>query len=511
LPPRRITARRGAAKGVLLPFGLGRIGTRIGWNGAMPAFLTPDICIIGGGPAGLALARAARRYGASVVVVEKDPPGGDTSHAGAISARAFAAAARRAQALRTAAAFGITAGEPKINAREVFDYVHRVTTQRAAVDSAEQLRARGIELVPATARFLDARTIAAGDQQYRARRFVIATGARPIIPGVPGLADVPYFTSATILDNPRKLTHLVIIGSSPTAVELAQAYRRLGSGVTLLAATPPLANYDPELVEIALRRLADEGVDIRADTTPAAIEARSLGTGVVIRQGETEERLDASHILVAGEGRARVEELGVDKAGIQLTPTAGLVLDKRSRTTNRLVYAFGDATGAAEETHGLDSRADRLARHLLFRLPIDRRDPRLPRAVFTDPEIAEVGLSEAAARRRHARDFRVLRLSLAENDRARIENETYGLVKLMLAPTGRLLGASIVGTGAAEMISLFAYAIGNNMPLASFRNFVAPYPTLTAIARALADEAATRRRPENPLLARLLRLNRMLP
>lgn len=477
----------------------------------MPAFLTPDICIIGGGPAGLALARAARRYGAAVVVVEKDRPAADAPQAGAIAARALAAAARRAHALRTAEAFGIASPEPKINAREVFDYVHRVTAERALIDSAEQLRAREIELLPATARFLDARTLEAGDRQIRARRFVVATGAQPAIPEIPGLADVPFFTAATILDNPRKLTHLVILGGSPVAVELAQAYRRLGSEVTLLDPALPLANYDPELAEIALRRLADEGVDIRPETTPLAIEARNLGIGVVIRQGESEELLDASHILVAGEGRARIEELGIDKAGIQLTRTAGLVLDKRSRTTNRLVYAFGDATGAAEETHGLDSRADRLVRHLLFRLPMDRRDPRLPRAVFTDPEIAEVGLSEAAARRRHTKDFRVLRLSLAENDRARIENAAYGLVKLMLAPNGRLLGASIVGTGAGEMISLFAYAIGNDMPLSSFRNFVAPYPTLTAIARALADEAATRRRPESPLLARLLRLNRMLP
>jgi pyruvate/2-oxoglutarate dehydrogenase complex dihydrolipoamide dehydrogenase (E3) component len=477
----------------------------------MPAFLTPDICIIGGGPAGLALARAARRYGASVVVVERDPPGGDTPHAGAIPARAFAAAARRAQALRTAGVFGIAVGEPKVNAREVFDYVHRVTTGRAVVDSAEQLRAGGIELVSETAQFLDARTVAAGDRQVRARRFVIATGARPVIPDIPGLADVPYFTTATILDNPRKLTHLVILGASPTAVELAQAYRRLGSEVTLLAATLPLTNYDPELVEIALRRLADEGVDIRTDTTPASIEGRSLGIGVVIRQGEMEERLDASHILVADERQALVDGLGIERAGIQFTRAAGLMLDRHNRTTNRLVYAFGDATGAAEETHGLDNRADRLARHLLFRLPMDRRDPRLPRAVFTDPEIAEVGLSEAAARRRHATGFRVLRLSLAENDRARIENQTYGLVKLMLAPNGRLLGAGIVGTGAAEMIALFAYMIGNNMPLASFRNFVAPYPTLTAIARALADEAAMRGRPESAVLTRLLRLNRMLP
>jgi len=477
----------------------------------MPSFLTPDICVIGGGPAGLAVARAARRHGATVALVEKNRLGGAALHAGSIPAKALAAVARRAHILSTAGSFGIEAGELRVNARGVFDYVQRVIAESAPAVTAEQLRAREIEVVEASARFVDSRTLEAGEHRIRARRFVVATGAQPTIPEVPGLAEVPYFTTATIFDNPRKLTHLVIFGPSPAAVELAQALRRLGGEVTLIDPGLPLPGYDPELAEVALRRLTDEGVDVRMDTTPVAVQPRSLGIGVIIRRGTAEETLDASHILVAGPRLAALEGLEIEKAGIRRNPGDGLLLNPSGRTTNRHVYVFGDATGAAEQSHGIEDRAERLVRSLLFRQPMRRRVPHVPRAVFTDPEIAEVGISEPEARRRRIKGFRVLRLSLAENDRARVENETYGLVKLVVAGNGRLLGAAIVGTGAAEMISLFAFAIGNGMALADFRNFVAPYPTLTGIARALAEDPAARGVPESLLLARLLRLNRVLP
>jgi pyruvate/2-oxoglutarate dehydrogenase complex dihydrolipoamide dehydrogenase (E3) component len=486
-------------------------GFEIGGDRPMPAFLTPDICIIGGGPAGLAVARTARRYGASVVLIEKDRLGGAGLHAGSIPAKALAAAARRAHDLRTAANFGIGIDELRINARGVFDYVQRVIADCAPALTIDHLKADGVEVIAALARFLDARTIEAGGQRLRPRRVVIATGSRAAVPELPGLSELPYFTTSTIFDNPRKLTHLVILGPSAAAVELAQAFRRLGAQVTLIDPGLPLASTDSELAEIALRRLADEGVDVRPDTTPAAIQPRSLGIGVVVRRGDAEETLDASHLLVAGPHLPVLDGLDVEKADIRRGTRGELLLKPTGRTSNRRVYAIGDATGDAMQSHGLDDRAERLARHLLFRLPIRARIPHIPTAIFTDPEIATVGLTEAEARRRKIRDFRILRLSLAENDRARIENQTYGLVKLLVANDGRLLGAAIAGTGAAEMISLFAFAIGNRLSLAQFRNFVAPYPTLTGIARSLADDRAARSLPESKLLARLLRLNRVLP
>ncbi len=445
----------------------------------MPDFLTPDLCVIGGGAAGLAVARAARRHGAKVVLIEQDRLGGAALNTTSLPSIALAAAGRRAQYLRTAAPFGIIVDEPRVNARGVFDYVHGVVAKTATTTTSEQLAAQGIEVVAATGHFLDSRTVEAGGRRVRARRFVLATGSRPAVPAIPGLSDVPYFTSATIFDNPRKLTHLVILGGSSAAVEMAQALRRLGSEVTLIDAAAPLSGYDPELAEIALRRLVDEGVNIRATTTVTRIEPRSLGIGVTVKTGDREEVLDASHILVAGARTPFLDGLDVEKAGIlRHGPDSLLTLRDGFRTSNRRAYAVGEVTGDDAAAHGASFWAEQVVRRALFRLPIRPATTSIPTAVFTDPEIAGIGIDEAEARRRRLRDFKVLRFSLAENDRARAEQQPYGLIKVVIDKSGKLLGVGIVGTGAAEMISLFAFAIGNGMSLRHFRNFTVSYPTL---------------------------------
>jgi pyruvate/2-oxoglutarate dehydrogenase complex dihydrolipoamide dehydrogenase (E3) component len=478
----------------------------------MPNFLTPDLCVIGGGAAGLAVARAARRHGARVVLIEKDRLGGAALNTTSIPSIALAAAGRRAQHLRTAAPFGIAAEEPRINARGVFNYVHGIIDKSTGAITAEQLTAQGIEVIAAAGRFIDSRTVEAGGQQIRARRFVLATGSRPLVPDIPGLSDTPYFTSASIFDNPRKLTHLVILGGSSAAVEMAQALRRLGSEVTLIDAATPLTGYDPELVEIALRRLIDEGVEIRGTTTVTRIEQRSLGIGAILKIGDHEEALDASHILVASGRTPFVDGLAIEKAGILRQGTGGpLALRDGFRTTNRRVYATGEVTGETAVVHGASFRAVQIVRRALFRLSTRNGASSVANAVFTDPEIASFGIDEAEARRRRLRDFKVLRFSLAENDRARAEHQPYGVVKVIVDKSGRLLGAGIVGTGAAEMISLFAFAIGNGMSLRHFRNFTVPYPTLSEILPALADEDVARSTTESAMLRRLLALNRRLP
>jgi len=480
----------------------------------MAEFSAPDICVIGAGAGGLAVATGARASGASVVLIEKRAIGGDAFNSSSLAARALAAAARRANYLRTAAPFGIANDEPKINARGVFDHVHAVVEGVAADVTAERLRAQGIELITAEARFVDRKTVEAGDRLIRARHFVIATGSKPVIPEIAGLDSVPYFTSATIFDNPRKLTHLVIIGGGSVGIELAQAFRRLGGDVTVVDIATPLADRDPELVEIALRRLIDEGVAIRPDTTVTGVQMRSLGIGVSIRSGDgVEEVLDASHILVATGRLPNLDGIELLKGGMQWYQKNGsphLLLRRGLRTSNRRIYAVGDVAGGEQYTQTAIYQARLVVQNALFGLP-RRNDPsRVPSAIFTDPELAEIGLTEPEARRKRGDDYRVLRYSFAENDRARVERETYGLVKLITDRSGKLLGAGIVGTGAAEMISLFALAIGNGLSISDFRNFVAPYPTLTEIAQNLAGEA-TRETAGSPIQRRLMAVRRRLP
>ena len=478
----------------------------------MAEVLTPDICVIGGGAGGLAVAAEARAHGASVVLIERERLGGDTLHAGSLPSKALVAAARRAHYLRTAAPFGIANDQPRINARGVFDHIHAVIDAVAPTGSLERLTALGVQLIAAEARFLDRRTVTAGDRLVRARRFVLAPGAHPFVPDIAGLDAVPYFTNESIFDNPRKLTHLVIIGGGPVGIELAQAFRRLGSEVTVIEIATPLADRDPELVEIALRRVTEDGVIIRTGASVSAVQLRSLGIGITIRTGQGEETLDASHILVAAGRLPNLDGLDLDKAGIRRGKTGrqDLVVRSRLRTTNPHVYVVGDAAGGPQHTHAAAYQARAVVRSALFGLPL-RYDPALvPTTIFTDPEIAEVGLTEPMARRAKRRDFNILRLSFAENDRAVAERQSYGLAKLVIDRKGRLLGAGIVGTGAGEMISLFSFAIANGLSAQHFRSYVAPYPTLSEIAVGLGNEFA-RLQPPSPWLGRLMALHRLLP
>lgn len=478
----------------------------------MAEVLTPDICVIGGGAGGLAVAAEARAQGASVVVIERQRLGGDTLNAGSLPSKALIAAARRAHYLRTASAFGIANDPPRINARGVFDHIHAVIDSVAPTGSLERLTALGVTVIAGDARFLDRRTVGVGDQRIRARRFVLAPGSHPFVPEIAGLAEVPYFTNETIFDNPRKLTHLVIIGGGPVGIELAQAFRRLGSEVTVIEIATPLAARDPELAEIALRRVTEEGVVIRAGASVSAVQLRSLGIGVTIRTGGGEETLDASHILVAAGRLPNLDGLDLDKAGIKRAKSArqDLIVNRHLKTTNGRVYAIGDAAGGPQHTHAAAYQARLVVKNALFGLP-QHYDPALvPTAIFTDPEIAEVGLTEPLARSAKRSDFSIIRLSFAENDRARAERQTYGLVKLTTDKSGRLLGAGIVGTGAGEMIALFAFAIANGLSIQHFRNYVSPYPTLSEIAGNLGAEFG-RDKPQNPWLARLMALNRLLP
>ncbi len=242
------------------------------------------------------------------------------------------------------------------------------------------------------------------------------------------------------------------------------------------------------------------------------MQLRSLGIGVTVNSGGTEEVLDASHILVAIGRVPDLDSLDLDKADVRRRQPGApeLVLKPNFTTTNRRIYAIGDAAGGPQQTHAATHHAGLVVRHALYGLPV-RYDPTLvPNVVYTDPEIAEVGLTEPEAQRRRGSDYRVIRLPFAENHRARAERQSYGLAKLVTDRKGRLLGAGIVGAGAGEMISLFAFAIANGLGAAHFRKLVAPYPTLSEIARAFGDEAA-RASPDDPWLRRLRAIRRRLP
>jgi pyruvate/2-oxoglutarate dehydrogenase complex dihydrolipoamide dehydrogenase (E3) component len=463
--------------------------------------LTPDLCVIGAGPAGLAVAEAGRSLGLEVVIVEKGQLGGKALHTGAVPARALAAAASHAHAMRNGASFGITADAIKVNFRRVHDHVDAVIAALSPSRAAPHFEALGAQVLTGEAAFADKRTL-------KAHRFVLATGSRPVVPAIAGLDGVPYFTTDTILDNTRKLTHLVIIGGGPMGLELAQSYARLGTEVTVLEPAGFLSDFDPELATLALQRLEEEGVHLRANAQVTAIHARSMGIGISVRGVDGEAMLDVSHILVAVERVPDIDSLDLDKAGIRRMKddVTRLELTPGLRTTNPRIYAAGDVAGGSASVGSAYEQARLVVDNALLRF-VPHRDADIPRVVSTDPEVAEVGLSERTARTKHGTSFRVLRVAYGDNDKARARRETAGVAKLIVGPRGRLLGAGVAGAGAAELAALFSLALSAGLTVAQLGQFAAPYPSLAEIASRLGRSAP---RGGDPLIRALLKLNRLL-
>lgn len=442
--------------------------------------LAADICVIGAGSGGLALATMAVGFGRKVVLIEKQRMGGG-GLAGSIPSKALVAAARRAQAMRTADAFGIAAVEPQIDHRAVHGHVRRVVSAVAPNDSAERLTGLGIQVIHGAARFLDKRTLLAGDYRVTARRFVIATGSSPTLPDIPGLDTCPYLTNETIFDIDHKIPHLVVIGAGPIGLEIAQAHLRLGSRVTVLEAGRALGNDDPEATAVVLKALLAEGLDLREGVTVEQVERFGGSVRIHVSSAHGAGRIDGSHLLIAAGRSPNVSDLNLPAAGVRQTPQ-GIAVNRGQRTSNRRIYAIGDVTGGPRFSHVSGYQAEIVLRRALFRIPARFNPAIIPWVTFTDPELAHVGLTEEQARAAKHK-VNVLRWPFSENDRAHAEHQTVGHIKVVITPAGRILGATIVGPAASELIQIWALAIARKLPITAIAGYVAAHPTFGEIGK----------------------------
>lgn len=429
-----------------------------------------DLCVIGAGSGGLSVAAGAAQMGASVVLVERGAMGGDCLNTGCVPSKALLAAAKAAHGVWKAARFGVEAPDPAIDHELVHAHVRGTIDAIAPHDSQDRFERLGVRVIRANARFTGPETLVADGTAVRARRFVLATGSRAAVPPVPGLDAVPYLTNETLFEAPRAIGHLIVLGGGPIGVEMAQAHRRLGARVTLIQKGSILPKDDPELVAVVRRHLVAEGIDLREGTGVARVSGTVTA---VLDDGST---VEGTHLLVAAGRRANVEDLGLDAAGVALAKN-GVVTDARLRTTNRRIFAVGDVAGGPQFTHVAGYHAGIVIRNALFRLPAKVNYDALPWVTYSDPELAQVGLTEAMARERHG-EIRLLRAPFAESDRARAEARTDGLVKLVLSRRGRVLGASIVGAHAGEQIALWALAVSKRLHVGAVAGLTLPYPTL---------------------------------
>jgi pyruvate/2-oxoglutarate dehydrogenase complex dihydrolipoamide dehydrogenase (E3) component len=442
--------------------------------------LKPDICVIGAGAGGLSVAAAAAAFGVSVVLIEKGRMGGDCLNYGCVPSKALIAAAQRANAGATSVMFGVDA-QPRVDFSRTYHHVRKVIAAVAPNDSAQRFAGLGVRVITGVARFTDPTTVMVDDGvAVQAGRFVIATGSSPAIPPIPGLAQTPHLTNETIFDLCELPSRLVVIGGGAIGLELGQAFRRLGAQVTIIEAARPLANDDAECAQIVVDALLREGVEIRAGLSVQSARQTRSGVELAVKCGDAEEHVAGSHLLVAAGRVPNVEGLGLEEAGIEFT-RGGIVVDGSLQTTNRHVYAIGDAAaGGMMFTHVANYHAGLVIRHALFRLPAKVRYDAIPWVTFTDPELAHVGLTDEQARNQGYR-IRVMRWPYCENDRAQAERLTAGHVKVVTNARGRVLGATIVGAHAGELIAPWTLAIGQGLNIRAMAEMVAPYPTFGEI------------------------------
>jgi pyruvate/2-oxoglutarate dehydrogenase complex dihydrolipoamide dehydrogenase (E3) component len=452
--------------------------------------LHADLCIIGAGSGGLSVAAGAVQMGASVVLIEKGRMGGDCLNTGCVPSKALIAAAHAAHSITDGKRFGIHATAPRVSFREVHDHVHGVIGAIAPHDSVERFEGLGCHVIKDSARFVDRGTVEANGQKIKARRFVVATGSRAAVPPIPGLADSGFLTNESIFELTERPSHLIVMGGGPIGLEMAQAFRRLGAEVTVIEKFSILAKDEPEAVEVVRKQLLAEGVTLLEGAGVRSVAKAKAGVAVELeRDGAVVETISGSHLLVAAGRRPNIESLNLEAADIAFTPK-GITVDARLRTSNTGVFAIGDVAGGPQFTHIAGYHAGIVIRNALFGLPAKVNYDALPWVTYADPELAHAGLTEADARTAgHA--VQVLVWPLEMNDRAQAERRTEGLAKIILGKKGKILGATIVGSRAGELIGTWALAISQKLAIGAIASAVLPYPTLSEVSKRAAGSYYT--------------------
>ena len=434
-----------------------------------------DLVIIGGGSAGLTAARFSAQLGQRVALVEKYRIGGDCTWTGCVPSKTLLKVARVAQEIRAAQRYGLTSSEPVIDFKSVMGHVRSAIDDVYRNESPEKLRAEGIDILLGQARFVDPRTLDVrdGDVRLKARRFIIATGAKPLVPPIPGLDATPYLTYETVWDLKELPRRLIVIGAGPIGCELTQAYCRLGSQVTLLEAAPRVLLQDePEAADLVSNHLIREGVDLRLNAMVQRVRQDSDGIHVDVEGNEV-----VGDALLLSVGRTpNVSDLDLNAAGVAYDST-GIQVNSRLRTTQKRIFAAGDCVGGYQFTHYAAWQGFMAVRNAFRLSPINALLERVPWATFTDPEVAHVGLTEEQARARVGDETRVCYWPMTEVDRAITDDDTSGFIKLMHRPNGRILGVTIVAGRAGEMIQEWSLAIDRGLKLRHLAESIHVYPT----------------------------------
>lgn len=449
-----------------------------------------DICVIGAGSGGLTVASGAAQMGLKCVLIEKGAMGGDCLNTGCVPSKALLAAAAYVEGVSK----GPRYNQPELKAAPDFlgamDHVASVIKTIEPHDSVERFEGLGVTVIKGTAVFKDSRTVETEDTRIRAKKFVIATGSAPFVPPIEGLAETPYLTNETIFENRDAPGHLIVIGGGPIGLEMAEAHRRLGAEVTVLEGRSILPKDDPEMVEILRAALAEEAVTILEGAAVTRVSGSAGSVTVTFTRGGKEETLEGTHLLVATGRRPATEGLGLGAAGVELDGAA-VKVDPRLRTSQKHIFAIGDVIGGLQFTHVASYEAGIVIRNALFKLPAKVSYKAVPWITYTDPPVGQVGMTEQMAREAYGNKIRVLRSEFSGNDRSIAEKETQGFLKVITTTRGEILGASVVGKGADEVVNMWSLAISAGLKISAMASYISPYPTRGEISKRAAGDYFT--------------------
>jgi len=466
-----------------------------------------DIAIIGGGPAGLVAASVAAQLGLRVTLVEKSAHlGGDCLHTGCVPSKTLLHLAQTVQVTRQGVHDGLLAGMPEVDFAAAIDRVSAVIEQIQRHDDPERFRGYGCDVRFGAAQFISPQEISVQDETIHARRFLVATGSMPAVPPVAGLEEAGYDTNETIFTRREMPGHLVVLGAGPVGVEMAQAFVRFGARVTLVEMAGQLLPMNEAAVAAELQRvLVREGVSVRTSVSVESVRRDGDSRQLQLADGTT---IECDRILVAAGRRPALTGLGLDAAGV-MYDGKGIHIDARQRTSQRHIYAAGDVCGPYPFTHMAEYQAGIALANMVFRFPKKADYRVVPRVVYTDPEVATVGLSRAEADERGI-GYDVVEFPVREIDRAITAGVENGFSSLLIGK-GRIIGASIIGPQAGELIHELALAMQVNARIRDISELVHAYPTYAQIHR-----RAVNRRYAHLLQSRRLRLlawcmNRLLP
>ena len=441
---------------------------------------TVDLCVIGAGAAGLSVASAGAQLGLSVVLFEKDEMGGDCLNTGCVPSKALIAAANAAHAMRHNARLGIANVEPVVDWNKVRGHIDGVIATIAPIDSQERFEGLGCTVIREHAKFVDSKTVESDTTRIKARRFVVATGARAAVPPIPGLAETPFLTNETVFAQDTLPESLIVLGGGVIGVELGQAFARLGTKVTIVEAFTILGPQEPEAIALVRTSLAEDGVIVLEGKKAVGVVGDATSVCVTLEDGQF---VMAQRLLVAIGRAARVENMGFEAAGISFSPK-GVETDDRLRSlSNRRVWALGDIAGKEQLTHAAGFHASVFVRNALFKAPATASVAYMPSVAYCDPEVARIGMTEAKAREQFGTTVTVTRADFDDNDRAQTERATLGFCKLIIAKGGKILGATIVGEGAGEAIQLIGLVMANKKGVGAITSLIAPYPTRSEIVK----------------------------